>query len=194
MLAQINRKDCLKQYPDFPQTNGDDFFFPKVFSSYTFTLQSKSLRGHVKNLSFELVHFILDLGYDELIFLGDSATAWLYQDNDYKPAKEALRYLKNQKIGKRFNGALIINDSDLQEFCKNLFWLTRCNASFPDIYFTDKKQNILGNICKYGSLHFYTLNRKTDNAVKKNHTSNFFYSNWQHKLSKLIFKDQCYTR
>ena len=129
-------------------------------------LASKSFKGHITQLGIELLKLTNQLNYDNLVFLGDTELAWLHQDNDYKPAKEAQQYLVDNKIGKRFNGALQIDNSELLAFVKHLSWLTRCNASLPYFHFTDKGQNIIGNICKFGNLHLDTLNEATDKSIR----------------------------
>ena len=66
--------------------------------------------------------------------------------------------------------------------------MIRCNASLPYFYFTDSSQNILGSICKYGNLHFYTLNKQTDNlfkdAVSKTHLRYFTNANCFDQFSR----------
>jgi hypothetical protein len=172
MLIKINRQHCLKIYPSFPLRSYDydkdeeEFYYPKVFKSFILTLSSRSFKGHIKQLGTELYKLTKQLGYDYLIFLGDTELAWLHQDNEYKPAKEAQQYLVNNKIGKRFNGALQVDNSELVSFVKHLSWLTRCNASLPYFHFTDKGQNIIGNICQYGNLHLDTLNERTDKLIR----------------------------
>jgi hypothetical protein len=170
MLIKINRQDCLRKYPSFPLRSYDydkdeeEFYYPKVFKSYILTLSSKSFKGHIKQLGAELLKLTKQFGYDYLIFLGDTELAWLHQDNEYKPAKEAQQYLIDNRIGKRFNGALQVANLELLSFVKHLSWLTRCNASLPYFHFTDKGQNFIGNICKYGNLHIDTLNEVTDKS------------------------------
>jgi hypothetical protein len=172
MLIKINRQDCLKKYPTFPLSSYDyakdeeAFFYPKVFKSYILTLSSKTFRGHIRQLGNKLKELTEVLNFAALLFLGDTELPWLHQDNDYKPAKEAQQYLTENKIGKRFNGALQVDKSELPTFIKHLSWLTRCNASLPNFHFTDKGQNFIGNICKYGNLHIDTLNETTDKVLK----------------------------
>ena len=172
MLTKIRRQDCLDQYQTFPlrgyDYNNDEetFFYPKVFKSYILTLPSKSFKGHVKALGIEINKLATAHQFDTLLFLGDTEIPWLYQNNDYKPVKEAQEYLTGKKIGKRFNGALQVETSDLPTFIKHRAWLTRCNASLPYFHFIDKGQNIVGSICKYGNLHLDTMNEQADKAFK----------------------------
>lgn len=198
MLTKIKRQDCLGQHRIFPlryydnDKDEEEFFYPKVFKSYILTLPSKSFRGHVKALGIELTKLTIALRSDTLIVLGDTETPWLYQDNDYKPAKEAQDYLSNNKVGKRFNGALQADTSELPTFTKHLTWLTRCNAALPYFHFTDPEENIIGSICKYGNLHLDTLNEQADKVLKSfMDSSKFDYGdknscyNWFSKTSAI---------
>jgi len=171
MLNKIKRKDCLSQYPSFPTRRYDTtideeiFFYPASFRSYILTLISKSFKGHLRILGEALKSLMNELHFEHLIFLGDTKLAWLCQDNDFKPVKEAMDYLTNNKIGKRFNGGIEVSRSEIPTFVKHLCWLTRSNASLPMIYFTDKNQNFIASICKYGNIHFETMNKDTDYAL-----------------------------
>ena len=144
MLIKINRQSCLSNYPFFPLRSYDydkdeeQFYYPKVFKSYILTVTSKSFRGHIKQLGTELFKLAKQLSYGNLIFLGDTELPWLHQDNEYKLVKKAQQYLTDNKIGKRFNGALQVKNAELVTFVKHLSWLTRCNASLP--YFQIKNK------------------------------------------------------
>jgi hypothetical protein len=173
MIKKIKRSVFLAEHSNFPQANynKDEYIFPDCVGGYVLSFESKSAKGHAKTLSLEIVKLILSLGVTDLVFLGDTKTPWLYQENDYKPVREALEYLKNNNIGSRFNGALQLDNSSIQIFIKHLFWLSRCNAALPYFHFSDLEMNIIGTICKYGNLHFYTLNESIDstfnNAIEK---------------------------
>lgn len=172
MLSKVSRQKCLNDYPVFPlrsydyKTDEEEFFYPQVFKSYILTLSSKSYNGHIKVLGTELTRWTKELDSDSLIFLGDVELAWLNQENDYKPAKEAQEYLIHNNIGKRFNGAIRVSIPELPTFIRHLSWLTRCNAALPYFYFTDTGKNIMGHICQYGNLHLDTLNEKTDKQLR----------------------------
>jgi hypothetical protein len=172
MLIKIKRQHCLDKYPKFPIRWYDDikedldYSYPKVHHSYILTLSSKTFKGYTKLLGNELTKLANGLGFETLIFLGDTNTAWLSQDNDFKPVKEALQFLIDNKLGKRFNGALQVDKSGLAIFIKHLCWLSRCNAALPYFYFTDTGQNVVGTICQYGNLHIDTVNKETDMVFK----------------------------
>jgi hypothetical protein len=191
MLTKIRRHDCLDQYQTFPlrgydyDNDEETFFYPKVFKSYILALPSKSFRGHVNALGLELTKLATALQFEALLFLGDTEIPWLYQNNDYKPVKEAQEYLTGRKVGKRFNGALQVETSELPTFIKHLAWLTRCNAALPYFHFIDKGQNIVGSICKYGNLHLDTLNEQVDKTFRQLvDSSKFDYGD----------KNSCYNR
>src|SRR5688500_10574440 len=182
MLIKIKRQDCLTQYQCFPlrsfdyKTDDERFYYPNVYKSYILTLPSKSFKGHVLTLAKEVTKLTQAINAPTLIFLGDTNIAWLYQNNDYKPVKAALEYLANNKVGKRFNGALRVDITELTIFIKHIAWLTRCNAALPYFHFIDPGQNIVGNICKYGNLHLDTLKSQSDELIRAfMNTSKFEY-------------------
>lgn len=171
MLNKIRRQDCLEQYQTFPLQSYDDkneeeFFYPEVFKRYILTLPSKSFKAHATFLGKEMAKLVKALNTDALIFLGDTETPWLYQNNDYKPVKAAQEYLTYHKTGKRFNGALRVDTAEMSTFIRHLAWMTRCNAALPDVHFIDQGQNIVGSICKYGNLHLDILNKQADKILK----------------------------
>ena len=170
MLIKINRKDCLNKYKVFPLRWYDDvkeeeYFYPKTFYSYILTLASKSFKGHLNLLGVELSKLVQHLGSDTLLFLGDNDLPWLNQPREYKPVKEAQQYITENKVGKRFNGALQMSLLELPTFVKHLCWLIRCNATLPYFHFVDAGQNVLGNICQYGNIHLYGLNKETNTLI-----------------------------
>lgn len=168
MLIKIKRQDCIKQFPDLPrriynhQTDEEEFFFPKVFAIYTLMLPSKSFRGNATLMGKEITSLTQKLGFNELIFLGDVDIAWRYRTHDYKPAMEGLQYLADNKLGKKFDGGLLVDVNELPVFIKHLSWMVRCNAVLAEIYFTDPGQNIIGDLCKYGNLHLQVKTKSAD--------------------------------
>jgi len=173
MLTKINRQTSINQYPVFPlrtynaKKEEDDFSYPKTFSSYVLTLPSKSWKGHIKLLGAAVADLTKQFGADTLIFLGDSDIPWLYGSHDFKQAKEALQYLFDKKIGKKFNGAIQVELAALPVFIQHLTWLVRTNAISSYVHFIDPQQNILGTICQYGNLHLYALNKKVTPRLKE---------------------------
>lgn len=173
MIIKINRQDCISKYPGLPlreYNSGEeeyDFYFPKTFTGYILTVPSKSFKGHIKLLGTEITKLTTYLGFDRLIFLGDLNIPWLYRNHDFKQAKEGLQYLADNKIGKRFNGALQVDTAQSATFIKHLAWLVRCNAVLSYVYFIDPGQNIIGTICQYGNLHIYTISKKAGKRLKE---------------------------
>jgi hypothetical protein len=162
MLIQIKRADAIAQYKSLPHRSLRPyfFFFPKTYRVDTFTLSSRSARGHATLLANALTSFAKLMQSDELLFLGCGTTPWLYQEAKHKAAIRAVCFLTDNKINKRFNGAIVLKLPEQKEFIKHLFWLTRCHGSFPEVYFMDKQQQFVGNICRYGNIHLY-LTEKT---------------------------------
>ena len=107
-----------------------------------------------------------NLDCNHLTFLGDTDTAWLKRLNTHKNFHEALQYFVDNKIGKRFNGALQVDSADLPVFIKRLAWLIRTNGVLTDVYFTDPGKNITANICQYGNLHISATAKTADKLLK----------------------------
>jgi hypothetical protein len=169
MIGKIQRNQFILDNPDFPQTNyrTDKHTYPETYDNYIFTINSKSAKGHAKLLSVELTKLMKLMNLSKFRFLGDSNIPWLYRDHDYKPVCEALSYLKSNKIAKTFNGALEVDMGSLPEFLKNLYWLVRGNGIVNYVYFSDANKNIMVSLCKYGSVHFSTLNGEIDEVFEK---------------------------
>jgi len=194
MLIKIDRQEAIDNFPNLPLRNfnsradEDVFNYPKVFANYVLTLASKSYKGHINLLGREIANLTTKLEFDKLIFLGDEKTPWLYRDHDFKPAKGGLKYLIDQKIGKRFNGALQVSKTELPTFIKHLSWLVRCNAILPYIHFIDPGQTIIGNICQYGNLHISTMTAtgdiKFNEVISKSKFSFLTDGNCYNKFSK----------
>jgi hypothetical protein len=172
MLIKIDRQEAINNYPILPLRQYDRkkdeevFKSPKVFANYVLTLPSKSYRGHQKLLSTQITLLAKNLGYDHLIFLGGNDIAWLRRLDTYDNFQKELQYLADNKIGKRFNGALQVDTDELPTFVKNLSWLVRTNGIVQYVHFTDPGQNIVGDICQYGNLHISTKNNTADRKLK----------------------------
>lgn len=171
LLVKIKRQYCLNKYQQFPTRVYDkaikDYieFYPEPYSYYVITSGHKTFKGRINHLGIEISKIAKKVGYDNLIFLGNEDIPWLHRDSDFKPAKAALNYLIQNKVGKRFNGALQVDPSQIPVFVKHLAWLTRCNTVLPYVYFTDQGHNIIGHICQYGNLHINILNSKIEEIL-----------------------------
>jgi hypothetical protein len=173
MLIKIDRQDAIDRFSDLPlrhydrKQDEDIFNYPRVFANYVLTLPSKSYKGHIKLLGTQLVLLANNLGYDNFVFLGDLDIPWLRRLNTYEVFQESLKYLVENKIKKRFNGALQVDLHELPVFIKHLAWLVQTNGILPYVHFIDFGQNLIGNICQYGNLHISTKNEAADRKFKK---------------------------
>jgi hypothetical protein len=177
MLTKIKRQDCLVKFSKFPQReynkskDEDVFLYPKIHSLYWLKLESKSSRGLTKILATEITILFQKLNIDKLIFLGDTKYPWISKLSavrvDYKPLTNALTYLTENKIGRRFNGAIEANISNLFVFIQHFYIITRCDASFAYFHFMDKEQNLIGYIHYNGELRIDTLNKKSNDLFLK---------------------------
>jgi hypothetical protein len=172
MLTKIKRQDCLSKFPKFPQRDYDKssdeegFFYPKIQSLYWLKLESKSSRGLTSLLATEITSLFKKLNINKLVFLGDTKRPWISRLSaeriNYRPFTDAATYLTENKIGKRFNGAIEVDISSLSVFIRHFYIMTRCDASFAYFHFMDEGQNIIGYIHYSGEVRIDTLNKKTD--------------------------------
>jgi len=169
MLVQIKRKDAFAHYPSFPWAKEyiGKFFYPETHSYYVLAIPPQpNDKKNIAVLAAALAKLIQDLSIDTLVFLGDRTTAWRYQENMYPPVQNALTFLKDQKVSKRFNGAFEVEGVNLSVFFTHLSWLQRCNATLPNIHFIDKQQNIIGEYCRYGNIHLGILNPQIEDSFQ----------------------------
>ena len=138
------------------------------------------------NLANSINKLSAGLKWDSVIVILDYSTPWLSQENDYKPADNALKYLKSLGVDKDFVGGFKISGVQLTEFFQHLFWITRCNASLPYCYFSGVNNRFVATICKYGNVHFDFYSDDEKNEFKKvaeqiglvRHTDNNCYENF----------------
>jgi hypothetical protein len=196
MLTKIKRKECLNKYHCLPVRfynkikEEDDIYYPNIFGSYVLTLPSKFSKVHSKLMGIELTGMAKEFNSNYLVFLGDNKKVvwpWMTFWNMYditRSKKEAITYLVNNKVGKRFNGALQVEVSELTEFVQHLYWLNLATINCFNVYFTDPEQNFVGHICQYGNLHIDTLHGKADQQLKA------FLNN---SLLKFSVDTKCYS-
>ena len=164
MVTAITRRNCLELYPKLPTGDHEkeEYHFPEIFN---LSILKSGFNDDTVKLCRDIVDLIRRMGFRQLIFLGMTDTPWLCQTNEVPQVKEAFQYLKAQRIDESFNGGFIVDEDDLAEFLKHLFWLTRINAASTDVYFTDKAQGIIVHLCHYGNLHLFTLSRNMDELI-----------------------------
>ena len=169
-MKKIQRKRFFDEHPDFIRYNArkDSYNFPEIYNNYRLSVSSKSARGHAKLLATEWVNLFKKMGCANLYFIGQTNIPWLFRtDNDYVYVINALTYLRKNGISKTFNGAIKLNINELYEFAIHLYWLVRCNGILAYVDFIDEDNNLMGNICQYGSLHLNTLNKDTDGRLNE---------------------------
>jgi hypothetical protein len=166
MIKKVSRRRFLKNYPNFPVTSPyrNKYFFPETYNSYILYAESRSAIGLCKNISASTTALMKGMGFQEMYFLGDTTSPWLFRDHDYKPVKQALEYLEQHKITRSFNGAIEVDERHLPVFLRHLFWLVRCNGVLFTPYFSDAGFNLMISMCQYGNIHVSTLNQQADES------------------------------
>ena len=173
-LQRINRQQCLESYPKFPLSHYDKFLdedilnYPDIVAHYWLRLEAKTAIQRRKLLASEIVKLYKGLGIERLIFLCDADTTWITRNSnkrtDLKQVVKAVEYLKNNKIGVRFNGGVIVEISELNEFIEHFYVLTRTDALFSYYSFIDESQSIIGYIHYDGEVKINPMN---ENAKTK---------------------------
>jgi hypothetical protein len=127
----------------------------KYTGTIIYNLPFAEIYDYAESLSVAMVTLAEKSEWKSVIFLMVYPTPWLEQENDYKPVKKALDYLKSIGVTDDFAGRFKANGADLEELMKHLFWIFRCNASLPYCFFSGIDKDFVGSICKYGNIHFH---------------------------------------
>lgn len=94
------------------------------------------------------------MNWREIHIISDSRSAYLEQDNDYPPVKQAEKKLNGMGLEHGYSGGIILDSASIEAFFSHIFWVVRCNASAPYINFCAQGSRIAGVLCKYGNVHF----------------------------------------
>lgn len=166
-MKLLSRKAAFQRFSVFPKTNlsKEKFSFPKVVGSENLIVKAASFEENVGLMTESLNSFLKSIGCKKIWILGDAKTPWRFQDNDFPPVSAALAYLKKKGVKRSFNGAICVKADQFEVFLPHLIWLTRCNAALPQFYFTSKKQNFIGHICQYGTLHIHYITSKAEKSL-----------------------------
>jgi hypothetical protein len=172
MIQTISRLQCLdryRQFAHFEENNimeGDSFFYPKAYSSYTITYKSATFEAHAALLEAEIAFLLQTSGYTSLLFLPNEDTPWLKDPGAAQPATDAVDFLLEHGVIPSFDGCLKVSDISLPVFFRHLINMTHYLDDFPIVHFTDKAQNFMANICSYGNIHIDILNPDLDVIFK----------------------------
>jgi len=187
MLLKIEREVCLAKYRSFPlcpydpNTDEEVYYYPKTISGGWYDLNAKNRKEYPKILKTEFTKLIGECGFESVIFFGDKTTPWITKlsakRTDYASIVKAVKYFEKNQLGKKFNGGVQVGITDLPEFIKHFYCLTRSDASFHGFYFSDSAQNLLGFIHYGGEVLFQTLNPEFDSRFTKSITKTAFKRN-----------------
>ncbi len=163
--AENLNKEIIQEFKQGCDADLFEYKSPLEWISRSLLISSKETVSEYLNDIYLLLEAIRkEIDADYLMILGCFNIPWLYQDNDYLPVKEALKYLKLQ-IDDTFGGGFLLNKNELRQFIPHLFWLIRCNASLPEFYISYPNSNTIISICRYGVLHFEFFDKKEKNKI-----------------------------
>jgi hypothetical protein len=168
-MQTITRTAAYEQFPMMPSfvydepSDTDLISFPDPVRTEILEISAAhSADDRFAQLAAVLATLTQQVGAETLLFMGESETPWRYQSNPFKPAKAADAFLKSRKLSKTFSGGILLQRSELSQWVPYLLWLIASNASFPELYFIDPAQQLLGTFCRYGNLHLYLLQATAD--------------------------------
>lgn len=181
MLNKSTRQECLDKFSTFPlreydkKKNDEVFYYPDINAMYWLKLQADTAIQLKKNIASETVNLYRELGIDKLTFLCDFNSNWITKNSndrtDYKQLTKAVEYLRDNKVGLKFNGSITVDIVHLRKFLEHLYILTRCDASFSYYHFIDDNEDFIGYIHYDGEVRFDTLNKQANErflkAIKK---------------------------
>jgi len=153
-------------------------FYPKIYSHHWFELEHKSNAGFVKILSSEISNLFKNLNVESLIFFGDYDRNWISKFTesriDNKSLIKSVDFFKKHKIARKFNGAVKVNVTELEEFVRHFYVLTQCDGGFVYYHFLDENENLLGYIHYSGEVRFDILTQEMDKVfLEKINRTNF---------------------
>jgi hypothetical protein len=173
MATKINRDIALIRFRKLPLLEYDDkidtevFYYPKSFSFHWIKLEKLTN----KRLTNEFKELVQLLDIRSLIILGQFNKPWISkftrERKDFKALTKAIKYFKSIKVGKKFNGAIIIQTEEIDVFISNFYTLTRCDSGFSDFYITDVGENLLFHIHYSGEIKILTLRKETKERLRR---------------------------
>ena len=183
MIEKISRDICVIKYRKLPlceyekKIDDDICYYPEIHSFYWLKLNKE----FEKKLASQIFFLIKNLNIHKLIFLGKMNKPWISKltesRKDYKPLMKAVEYFKKHKIEKRFNGGVIVEIKEIENFIKYFYIVTKCDGGFFDFNFTDENQNYLFYIHYTGELKVLILNENANlEFLKKIKETNFIDS------------------
>lgn len=174
MIRKISRDICIIKYRKLPlseyekESDEDICYHPEIHSFYWLKL-SKELKSQLPN---QILLLAKSLDIDNLIFLGEINKPWISKftasRKDFKPLIKAVEYFKKNKIEKRFNGGVKVENTEIVDFIENLQIITGCDAGFFDFNFIDEDENYLFHIHSTGELKVIALNEIANTNFLKN--------------------------
>lgn len=169
ILTKVQADELNAEQRDYFNSNKDfNPFNPvteaKPIGDIKFISRKTNTNAYLLDIGIALDDLRKNTKNEDLIILGDCPTPWLYQENDYKPVKEAQDWLKKY-ITTEFNGGFLLRDANLIQFIPRLFWLIRCNAALPEFLMTFGNYNTIFSVCRYGVLHIESYDKDELNSI-----------------------------
>lgn len=146
----------------------------QFYSTFALCTDTDNMTDIPAKLSANLKQLMQDLNQKQAIFILEFNTPWDFQHNDFPKVKIALSYLYSLGMSKDFSGGFIVETDDIETFFSHIFWLIRCNAGMPDLYFSGENIPIIISCDRFGNLLCDSYNQNFESQFKKKATSSGF--------------------
>lgn len=141
---------CRAMRDEFEGTPKKAAFFGSIIAK----LEVSTFDIFIENIGQSLVRLSSALGWEEVFVICDTRSPYLAKGNTYKTARNAVQNLLAMGMTRTSTEGVVLNENTISGFFASIFWIVRCNASAPGICFSSPNSNIIGNLCKYGNIHF----------------------------------------
>lgn len=127
---------------------------PPFAGSATLQLPAESLDALVAALPDAVARLLEALGEDSAMFLHLSRGArWPTRRRTPPQLADAARRFRAMGAGKGFNGGIQADRASLAEVLVPLFWSTRMDGDYGEVYFALGSAPVIASPCRYGNLH-----------------------------------------
>jgi len=138
-----------------------------IFHEHILQIDAGNVNGLIRKLPAEILAMLKRFHTTQVFFFTEEKCSWFEQTNSYTSVRRAIRDLVQITGNKNFKEALQVDLPSLERLLKIAFWIGRCNASMPPIYFHPQHEHLIFHICKYGNLHLWS--GKTRNKAELTH-------------------------
>ncbi|ACF14553.1 hypothetical protein Ctha_2101 [Chloroherpeton thalassium ATCC 35110] len=126
------------------------------FHEHILQIDAANVNGLIRKLAAEITSLIARLKTPQVFFFTAQKCSWFEQTNSYKSVRRITQDLFQITGDMNYSEAFQVDLNSLERFLKIAFWIGRCNASMPPIYFHPQHEPLIFQICQYGNVHLWS--------------------------------------